>query len=126
MYGPPGDQQVGDAAIDLTATNTGQAPVTLSSAKFWLRGKGKDISLAPMEWVVQTPGSLPIRLESGDHWTGLVHVRSMKASADQHFGARSHWHVRPVLTDTAGRRYGAKIAWRRLLPRRWMRLEERR
>jgi len=55
---PGGGTHVGTRTIDATATNTGQATVTLASCKVLIRGKPKTDSIAPMAWVVQSPGPL--------------------------------------------------------------------
>ena len=48
---PGGGTHVGARTIDATATNTGQATVTLASCKVLIRGKPKTDSIAPMAWV---------------------------------------------------------------------------
>jgi hypothetical protein len=125
---PSGGSQLGDATVGITATNNGPMPVTISTAKFLIRGIGKGTSVVPMEWVAQTPRDLPVRLQPGDHWTGLAHADSVKASIDRHLGPRRRWRVRPVVADTADRTYRAVIyrrGWRRFTPgaRRWLELE---
>jgi hypothetical protein len=128
VYDLGGRSHLGDAAFSITATNTGPVAVTISAVKFFIRGVGKDRSVVPVDWVAQTPHSLPLVLNPGDHWTGLVHVGSVKASLDRNLGPRRRWQVRPVVSDTADRRYDAVIfrtGWRRLMPgaRRWLEVE---
>jgi hypothetical protein len=114
--------QVSNMAFNITATNTGQAAVALTSAKLLIREAPKGTSVAPIDWIVQTPASLPIRLEPGGHWNGLLDAASVKATLDRHQGHRGRWHVCPVLSDSAGRTYRADVSGRRLLPSRWMEL----
>jgi hypothetical protein len=95
----------GDPAISITATNTGAVTVTVVSAQ--LRIKGKKETLAPVEWVVVTPQPLPIVLEPGEHWDGLVDVDSVLARLAQMYGARKGWKVRAYVRDPAGRTYEA-------------------
>jgi hypothetical protein len=125
---PDGGKQLGDATISLTATNTGPQAVTISSVKFIVRGGPKGAAVVPLDWVAETPRELPVRLQPGDHWIGLAHARSVKASIDSHLGPRERWYVSPVVTDTADRKYRAviyRIGWRRFLPaaRRWLELD---
>jgi hypothetical protein len=83
--------------------------------------------VAILDWVSQTPQPLPMRLEPGSHWTGLVAVDPLKADLDRHYGPRKHWHIRAIMGDSAGRAYKAKrvaTGWHRLLPRRqWISLD---
>jgi hypothetical protein len=125
---PGGRHHLGDATVSINATNTGPVAVTISGVKFFIRGKSKATSVVPIDWVVQSPRSLPVLLNPGDHWSGLVHAGSVKASIDRSLGPRRRWHVSPVVSDTADRRYRAVIyrfGWRRFLPgrRRWLELE---
>ena len=125
---PDGRRELGDATVSLTATNTGSQTVTISSVKFIVRGSPKGMSMVPLDWVAQTPCDLPVRLQPGDHWAGLVHAGSVKASIDQRLGARNRWHISPIVSDTADRTYRAviyRIGWRRFMPgaRRWLELE---
>jgi hypothetical protein len=106
MYGP----HVGEAAIGITAANVGLAPVLLDSAQLRIRGRSE--TLAPMDWVYQEPSSLPIRLEAGDRWMGLVDVESVRHSLANNLGP-AEWHVRPVVGDPTGRKYAAK-GWIRI------------
>jgi hypothetical protein len=121
---PGGDTHTGQRTIHLTATNTGQATVTLSSCKVLIRGKPKTDSVSPMAWVVQSPGPLPIQLESGGHWTGMIDAESVEQALGHHYGERDVWQVRPVVTDTAGRLYETKRerGWRHPIGIRWMKL----
>jgi hypothetical protein len=95
----------GDKAIDITATNTGAVTVTLISAQ--LRVKGKAETLAPIEWLVQTPSSLPIVLEPGRHWTGYVEIDAVLGSLRNRYRVDSRWHVRPFVGDSAKQKYEA-------------------
>jgi len=63
-------RQLGQAAIDITATNTGPVAVTVSGTAFEVKGRSETVT--PMEWLVQTPAPLPLVLEPGRHWNGLV------------------------------------------------------
>jgi hypothetical protein len=128
VYELGGRSELGDAAFSITATNTGPVAVTISNLKFFIRRVGRDKSVVPFDWVAQVPSSLPLVLKPGDHWTGLVHARSVKESLDRNLGPRRRWQVRPVVSDTADRRYDAvvyRIGWRRFMPgaRRWLELE---
>jgi hypothetical protein len=128
VYDVGGRSELGDPAFSITATNTGPVAVTISSLKFFIRGVGRDKSVVPIDWVSQTPCSLPLVLNPGDHWTGLVHAGSVKESLDRNLGPRRRWQIRPVVSDTADRRYGAvvyRIGWRRFMPggRRWLEVQ---
>lgn len=128
VYDVGGRSQLGDPAFTITATNTGPVAVTISNLKFLIRGVGRDTSVVPIDWMVQTPRSLPLVLNPGDHWTGLVHAGSVKESLDQNLGPRRRWRVRPVVSDTADRRYDTvvyRVGWRRFVPgaRRWLELD---
>jgi hypothetical protein len=119
-YGP----ELGPQCIQTTATNTGLAPVTVDSSSLLIRGQ-RGSRVAPMEWVHQDP-PLPTRLEPGARWTGLAEAESIKRSLDRNLGPRGRWSVRPVVGDSTGRAHKATpvvAEWRRLLPRRWMRLD---
>jgi hypothetical protein len=123
---PGGRVHIGERTFTITATNTGQAAVTISGCKFLVRGTPRGTSVVPIDWVAQTPGNLPVRLDPGDPWTGMVDVASVKASLDRHYGPRDHWHVRPVLSDSADRTYRTRIArsrWKRFWPTRSMKLD---
>ena len=125
---PDGRTRLGDATVSLTATNTGPQAVTISSWKFIIRGGPKGTSVVPVEWVTQTPCGLPVRLQPGEHWMGLVHAGSVKESIDRNLGPRERWYVSPVVSDTADRKYRAviyRIGWRRFMPgtRRWLEVE---
>jgi hypothetical protein len=116
---------VGEVTIMLTATNSGQVPVTLSGCKLFIRGQPEETSVAPIDWVAQAPSRLPIRLDPGGHWTGMIAADPVKQSLDRHFGPREHWEVRAALWDTAGRTYRparSRKGWRRLWPSPWMKL----
>lgn len=93
--------------ISTTATNTGLAPVTVASCTMLVHGHGGS-RVAVVDWVSQSPTSLPARLEPGDHWTGMAHAASMKASLDHNLGARQRWLIRPIVGDPTGRAYKAK------------------
>jgi hypothetical protein len=123
-----GGSRLGDATVSLTATNTGPLPVTVSGVKFIVRGGPRGTSFVPLDWVAQSPSPLPVVLQPGDHWTGLAHAGSVKASIDRNLGPRRQWKVSPVVSDTADRKYRAVIyrfGWRRFLPgaRRWLELD---
>lgn len=102
---PVYDEHLGNAAIDITATNTGAVTITVTGAQ--LRIKGKKQTLAPFEWVVQTPSSLPLVLEPGKHWSGLVDASSIVASLDERYGPREKWTLRAFVRDPASRTYEA-------------------
>ena len=81
--------------------------------------------VAVLDWMHQEP-PLPTRLEPGDRWSGIANAESMKQDLDRHFGARSRWSVRPLVGDSTGRGHKATpaaVGWRRLFPRRWMKLD---
>jgi hypothetical protein len=125
VYDMGGRSRVGDAAFSITATNTGPVAVTISNVKFFIRGVGKDKSVVPIDWVAQSPRNLPLVLNPGDHWSGLVDAGAVKASLDRNLGRRQRWQVRPIVSDAAERRYDAvvyRIGWRRFMPgaRRWL------
>jgi hypothetical protein len=121
-YGP----EVGPLCIQTTAANTGLAPVTVDSCSM-LVGSKRGSRVAIIEWVNQNPQPLPVRLEPGEHWTGLAHADSIKVGLDHHLGRRRRWRVRPLVGDPAGRSYKARLAgrgWRRLFTwrRHWLAL----
>ena len=121
---PISGPEVGPRCIQTTATNTGLAPVTIASSSFLIRGRPRD-RVAPLDWVHQDP-PLPTRPEPGAHWIGMADAESIKRSVDRHLGARPSWWVRPIVGDSTGRAYKATpaaVGWRRLLRRRWMRLD---
>jgi hypothetical protein len=126
---PDGRKELGPTAVSLTVTNTGPHAITISSAKFLVKGSPKGVSVVPLDWMTQAPRELPVCLQPGDHWMGLAHAGSVKASIDHNLGPRHRWDVSPVVSDTADRKYRAVIAckgWRRLVPgaRRWLELEQ--
>jgi hypothetical protein len=125
VYDLGGQPHIGDAAFSITATNTGPVTVTIDRVKFFVRGVTKQTSLVPVDWVAQTPTSLPVVLKPGDHWMGVVDAGSIKSSIDRKLGQRHRWHVRTVLSDTADRSYDAvvyRVGWQRYFPRtrRWL------
>jgi hypothetical protein len=105
MYGQtPGTMAPGDTAIGITATNSGAVTVTLSGVQ--LRIKGREGTVVPLDWVVQTPQDLPMVLEPGLHWYGMVDVASVVGSLTREYGAQSDdWKVKPFVRDPAGRTY---------------------
>jgi hypothetical protein len=105
MYGPtPETMAPGDTAIAITATNTGAVTVTLSGAQ--LRIKGREGTVVPIEWVVQTPQDLPIVLQPGLHWYGMIDIASVVGTLARQYGTQSDdWKVKPFVRDSAGRTY---------------------
>ena len=95
--------QLGDQAIDITATNTGSVTITLTGAQF--RIKGKDETLVPIEWVTQTLQHLPVILEPGKYWTGLADLASIRNSLAQRYGRSEGWELRAFLRDASGEAY---------------------
>lgn len=97
--------QLGEAAIDITATNAGSVTVTITGAQ--LRVRRRKGTLAPVEWVVQSPANLPTVLEPGKHWTGMVNARSIIQALDRQYGPRKKWTVKAFVRDPAGGTYPA-------------------
>jgi hypothetical protein len=99
--------RAGEQAIDVTATNTGSLPVTLTSVRFEI--EGRDEGLVPLEWLMQSPGPLPVTLRSGEQWNALVALASITGSLRERFGAtgtrRVRRRVRARIGDSAGRAY---------------------
>lgn len=93
----------GAVSIDVTVTNTGQMPVTISSVAFEIQGQQQ--TLAVMEWLVESPRPLPIPLGSGDHWHALVEAERLTGSLLQQYGPTATRRIRPVAKDPAGGRY---------------------
>jgi hypothetical protein len=104
--------QLGRAAIDMTAANTG--PVTVSVTGAAIEVKGKSETVVPVAWVVQTPAPLPRVLAPGDHWNGLVDAGMVLESLGRRYGPREKWKIRAVVHDPAGNKYR---------PRKWMTLD---
>ena len=100
-YGPT----IGNPCLDMTATNTGAVPVTLTGAKIKIRGKRQTV--APIGWVMQTPSALPIVLQTGGHWNGLVDLHAVTQALVRQYGVqvRRNWKLRPVVWDSSGREY---------------------
>lgn len=96
---------LGDPSVDVTVTNTGQVPVTISSVAFEIQGRSD--TLAVMEWLVQSPRPLSIPLGPGDHWTALVETERLTGSLLQRYGPATPRRLRPVASDPAGGRYVA-------------------
>jgi hypothetical protein len=93
----------GDLAVGITAANTGAVTTTVTGVQ--LRIKGKKETVAPVEWVVQTPQPLPIVLEPGTHWYGMVDVVSVRQALARHLGTARSWKVKPFVRDPSGRTY---------------------
>lgn len=118
--------ELSDLCVSTTATNTGLAPVTLASCTMLVHGHEQS-RVAVVDWVTQNPRSLPARLEPGDHWTGMAHAASIKATLDHNLGPRERWWIRPIVGDPTGRAYKAKLGGRgwnrlRLRHRHWLAL----
>jgi hypothetical protein len=101
LYAPL--SEFGESALSMTATNTGSVPVTITTARFRIRGE--EGTLAPIDWVMQTPGSLPIVLTPGGHWNGLADAGSLRAALVRQCGQRSGWQLQPVVSDSANREF---------------------
>jgi hypothetical protein len=114
----------GERCIQWTATNTGLAAVTLTNASIRVRGL-RGTNVVP-KWVLQTPRELPLRLEPGDHWTGLVLADEVKYGLDANLGKRKEWKICPIVGDSVGRGYRSRVSViglrRRLIPPRWLTL----
>lgn len=102
---PVYDNHLGPATIDITATNTGSVTVTVSGVQ--IKVKGRKGTLAPTEWVVQTPTSLPIVLEPGKHWTGLVSAQSIVDALARQYGQHKTWTIKGFVRDPASTAYEA-------------------
>lgn len=97
--------QLGEAVVDITATNVGAVRVTITGAQ--LRVKRRKETLAPVEWVVQTPVNLPTALEPGKYWKGMVSARSIIEALERQYGPRKKWKVQAYVHDPAGGSYRA-------------------
>ena len=94
---------MGEPSVDVTVTNTGSVPVTISSVAFEVQGRGE--TLVVMEWLVQSPRPLPIPLGPGDHWHALVEIERLTGSLRQQYGPTAPSRIRPVARDPAGGSY---------------------
>jgi hypothetical protein len=106
------DNRLWRAAVDISATNTGAVTVTVTGAA--IQVKGKKETLSPMEWVVQQPSPLPLVLEPGKHWSGLVDAGAIIDALARKWGPRKEWVIRGAAHDPAGNTYRA---------RKWMTLD---
>ena len=87
----------------MTVTNTGAVTITITSARFRIDGEKE--TLAPIDWVMQTPRELPVVLAPGEHWTALADAASMRGSLVRQYGDRRDWRLRPTVSDSANREY---------------------
>ena len=114
---------VSGAVAAVGAVDDAIAPVTVASCTMLVHGHGGS-RVAVLDWVSQSPASLPARLEPGTTGRGW-HAASMKASLDHNLGARQRWLIRPIVGDPTGRAYKAKLGCRgwqrlRLRQRHWL------
>jgi hypothetical protein len=98
---------VGVPCVDVTVTNTGRVPVTISSVAFEIDGRRGE-TLVVMEWLAQSPRPLPIPLAPSEHWTGLVETERLTGSLLQQFGPSAPRRLRPTASDPAGGSYAAE------------------
>jgi hypothetical protein len=101
VYGPA----LGAPCLGITVTNTGAVTITITSARFAIDGKQE--TLAPIAWVMQTPEPLPVVLAPGGHWDGLADADLMHNSLVRQYGGDGGWRLQPVVADSAGREYRA-------------------
>lgn len=97
---------LGVPSVDVTVTNTGSVPVTISSVAFEIQGRGE--TLIVMEWLTQSPRPLPVPLAPSEHWTGLVETERLTGSLLQQFGADTSRRIRPIASDPARGTYVAQ------------------
>ncbi len=100
------DGQAGKQSVDVTVTNAGPVPVTITGVAFEIEGSAE--TLAIIEWLIQNPRPLPTPLGPGEHWTALVEADRLKGSLAQRFGPTAARRLRPVARDPAGGRYAAE------------------
>ena len=94
---------LGEQMIGVTATNDGVVPVELTSFKFEIRGRSETLTM--IDWALQVPQPLPVRLEPGGYWTGHARIRDLTESLSGRWPEASSWRLRPVVTDASDREY---------------------
>jgi hypothetical protein len=99
--------RVRDACLDLTVTNAGMVAITIAGS--YLQVRGESTQLALIDWVTQTPQQLPITLDPGSHWTGLVAARTIARSLTKQYGARDTWQLRAYVKDPVRNEYSSSF-----------------
>ena len=93
--------------LSLTATNVGHVTVTITSARIVVAGVKRHLAL--VTWTLQTPGPLPIVLEPGRAWDGIVDADEIQRGLATLGASHPRAKVRAVVKDAAGGEYASGV-----------------
>lgn len=119
----PNDPAAKEVMVGVIVTNSGFVPIAVKAVVFRAKGREDGVFVGP-SWVQQRPGGLPLTLEPGEQWYGLVEMRRLVNQLRSH----NVRQVSAIALDPSDRQYRAatrpKLLSRRPWRSRWLTLPE--